>query len=80
LNAQRLSAKTIFVDESGGRTFPNVWTGTRNDGTAAFTCGDWFGDDGGTYGSNDFPVASAVWSGRGLADCSDELRLYCFEQ
>jgi hypothetical protein len=72
----------IDHDENGALAIPNVWTGTRGDGTAAAsTCGDWTTETAtGTYGENDLPTASMVWSEQSTSLCgSNSLRLYCIE-
>ena len=72
----------IDHDENGALAIPNVWTGTHGDGTAtASTCSDWTtGTATGTYGANDLPTASMVWSEQSASLCgSNSLRLYCIE-
>ncbi|MBI3770755.1 MAG: DUF1554 domain-containing protein [Deltaproteobacteria bacterium] len=72
----------IDHDENGALAIPNVWTGTHGDGTAtASTCSDWTtGTATGTYGANDLPTASMVWSEQSTSLCgSNSLRLYCIE-
>lgn len=76
----------ITVNELGGNSYPNVWTGTRADGTGNgdFNCGDWTDVfEVGSYGKNDFPPNNwTEWhTGVDRTPCSTaNLRLYCFEK
>jgi len=78
--ADMLGSSVIFhpvrIDELGQDTGSVlVMTGTRPDGSAGFTCNNWFGSGTMTFGFSGFGPGG--WTSFGIAGCAASGRIYC---